>query len=89
MQFSTVILSTMLASATSVAAFACRTTATRGLARPAFVSSAASTTTRRSFHSSSALQMAKVDKLTNPQENLLDGVDVFIFDSFEKLAVNF
>jgi phosphoglycolate/pyridoxal phosphate phosphatase family enzyme len=80
MQFSTVILSTMLASATSVAAFACRTTATRGLARPAFVSSAASTTTRRSFHSSSALQMAKVDKLTNPQENLLDGVDVFIFD---------
>ncbi len=85
MKFSKAFLSTVFASATSVAAFSTR--ATTGMARsslrPSFVSSAASTritTGTKSFHSSSALAMAKVDRLASPQENLLDSVDVFIFD---------
>jgi len=78
MIFKSSLLATILASATSVSGFSSRATA-RTVA-PAFISSATTTptTTSRTFRST-ALQ-ANVGKLTNPQENLLDKVDVFIFD---------
>ena len=38
------------------------------------------TTTTRAFTSSTPLHMANVPKLSDPQSELLDKVDVFIFD---------
>ena len=76
MQFSKSLVSIVLASATSAAAFSTRAAA-RGLARPAFVASSPS---KHSFHTSTSLSMAKVERLSSPQENLLDKIDVFIFD---------
>jgi phosphoglycolate phosphatase len=74
MKYSRTLLTSLLATASSVAAFAPRASSSIA-ARPAFVQNV------RSFCSTnSALQMASVDKLSNPQENLLDNVDVFIFD---------
>jgi len=75
MKFSRTLFTTIVASASSASAFSSRAAA-RGVSRPAFISSAAST---RTFKTSTAIQ-ANVGKLTDPQANLLDNVDVFIFD---------
>jgi len=75
MKFSKTLLTTILASAASVSAFSSSPLA--------FMSSATSTSTPSHIGAtvlrSTAIQ-AKVGRLTNPQTNLLDNVDVFIFD---------
>jgi len=75
MKFSKTLLTTILASAASVSAFSSSPLA--------FMSSVTSTSTPSHIGAtvlrSTAIQ-AKVGRLTNPQTNLLDNVDVFIFD---------
>ena len=71
------LLSAFIASLpTATTAFSApRVTSLSRARAPAFVSANA-----RSFHSSSNLQMANVMRLSDPQEDLLKDVDVFIFD---------
>ena len=70
------LLSAFIATLPSAAAFSVPRAASLTRARaPAFVSSDV-----RYFRSSSSLQMANVMKLSDPQEELLGDVDVFIFD---------
>lgn len=77
MRINVSMLSAFIASLPSVAAFSTPRIASLTRARaPAFVSSNA----RRSFRSSGNLQMANVMRLSDPQEDLLNDVDVFIFD---------
>ena len=79
MKFSRTLFTTIAASASTASAFSSRASA-RGVSRPAFISSAASSSaSTRTFKTSTAIQ-ANVGKLTDPQANLLDNVDVFIFD---------
>eukprot|EP00558_Chaetoceros_sp_UNC1202_P001638 CAMPEP_0197256184 /NCGR_PEP_ID=MMETSP1429-20130617/74554_1 /TAXON_ID=49237 /ORGANISM="Chaetoceros sp., Strain UNC1202" /LENGTH=355 /DNA_ID=CAMNT_0042719687 /DNA_START=36 /DNA_END=1103 /DNA_ORIENTATION=- len=75
MKFSKTLVTALLASAaTSVSAFSTRAPA-------AFVANSSVRSQARSFQtSSSALQMANVMRLSDPEESLLSGVDVFIFD---------
>jgi len=78
MRFAKAIVASVLSVTHTASAF----TASKSLFQPAFVSSSASihTEQQRYFRSSSALNMANVSKLTNPQEDLLASTDVFIFD---------
>lgn len=74
MKFSTALFSTLFTSVSTVSAFAPRFTS-----RLTPAVGAALAQNIRGFHASS-LHMANVPKLSDPQTNLLDQVDVFIFD---------
>lgn len=62
----------LLAASTNVAAFSSRQLPSAFVGRTA--------TSTRSFRSTASLNMANVLKLSDPQSELLDEVDVFIFD---------
>ena len=68
-----ILTSPLLAATSNVAAFISRSRLPSSLA-------GASASTRAFTLSSSPLQMANVLKLSDPQTQLLDEVDVFIFD---------
>uniref|UniRef100_A0A7S2E285 Phosphoglycolate phosphatase n=1 Tax=Helicotheca tamesis TaxID=374047 RepID=A0A7S2E285_9STRA len=72
-------LVTTYSSLSPVSAFAPSAAGRAFVRTPAVVTSATSSLQRQSF-SSTTLKMANVLKLTEPAKDLLDGVDVFIFD---------
>lgn len=79
MKLSKQLLTTFLATSTPlISAFS--TSTSRAFARPSFVPSTTVTAPVRSFCRTTSLNMANVMKLTDPEENLLSQVDVFIFD---------
>jgi len=80
MKFSKSLLTTILATSSPlVSAFTSSSrSALARSARPAFAP--ATNSNARSFRSTTSVNMANVMRLSDPAENLLDGVDVFIFD---------
>ena len=80
MKFSKSLLTTILATSSPlVSAFTSNSrSAIARSARPAFAP--VTNSNARSFRSTTSVNMANVMRLTDPAENLLDGVDVFIFD---------
>jgi len=77
MKVNTAAFSALFALASSASAFTNPSLKIAAKYSPAFIASSRSS---RAFTSSTKLNMAKVGKLTDPMSQLLDGVDVFIFD---------
>lgn len=76
MKFTAALL-TLAYSGITASAFTQHASGILAKSSPAFVASA---TSKRAFSASTKLNMAQVGKLTDPMAQLLDGVDVFIFD---------
>ena len=78
------LVSPLFAASNNVAAFSSRKHLPSAVSafggHRALKTTTTTTTTTRAFTSSTLLHMANVPKLSDPQSELLDKVDVFIFD---------
>jgi hypothetical protein len=78
MKFSRSLLTAILATSSPIVrAFTSTSRSAITHTHPAFVSA---NTNTRSFRTTTSVNMANVMKLSDPAENLMNGVDVFIFD---------